>query len=418
MKKIFPACLSLFLILPLLSACSKKDSTHSTHSNENVENSVPAVMEVRDSVISSTEDSTQEETQFPDHLVTEYDNIKVYANYCLNDFVKKNGDDMTAIEGTYLIRYVNDIPQDSMVVKGPYQLLSGKKNVCTITVGNETVNFDISHPFKKFIDVRFAGVLPGCQFFRLSKHYQLNENSFPTDFQINIAIRDDDPEYIRDFINKTIRDNVAFYFDDGTDKPKIPLFNIKEGDFSQMSRYYYNKFRSLYKKQFIADCNDDGIPFGPCYSYQCYAYPVWENSDSSLVTWKFYNYTYMSGAHGGEEEYFLTFDNNTGRILGANDFFGKKEFRKAIDTLTRQLNAYFEREPYGTYSFSADLGDDSDITAAGSTILNETIGKNVYPRPALTRKGIIFTYQTYEKGSFADGILHFTQPFKKDFKLK
>lgn len=127
MKRIFPTCLSLFLILPLLSACSKNDSTHSTHSNENVENSVSAVMEVRDSVISSKEDSTQEETQLPDYLVTEYGNIKVYANYVLNDFVEKNGDDMTAIEGTYLVRYVNDIPQDSMVVKGPYHSLSGKK---------------------------------------------------------------------------------------------------------------------------------------------------------------------------------------------------------------------------------------------------------------------------------------------------
>ncbi|WP_368408261.1 RsiV family protein [uncultured Duncaniella sp.] len=41
-----------------------------------------------------------------------------------------------------------------------------------------------------------------------------------------------------------------------------------------------------------------------------------------------------------------------------------------------------------------------------------------YPRPALTNQGVVFSYQPYEKGSFAEGILHFVIPYSKlDVKI-
>lgn len=394
--------LLFLLITPLFIACKTKVAMNGNGDSQ-------------DTVTSGAKNTGKEMPEYRGDLIVEHGNIKVYANFGLLEEDIEYGDDMTSKDETYLIRYVNDIPKDSMILKGSYNTLSGENNMCMITVGTDTVNVDISKPFKKVLDLRFTGVLPECHFHRFSKHYKLNEQSFPTDFQINIAIQDDAPEYIRSFINETISDDVAHYFSDYSDGetiyPNIPLFNIKKGDLTQMSRYYYDQFCRLYKEEYSSESDTDDISHGPCYSYQFYAYPVWENSNSTLITWKFYDYCYLGGAHGGEHEYFLTFNNKTGRILGIDDFYSNDEFKKAINHLTHQLNAYHNRDGNGEYNYSASL-DDPNVIAAQSTVLNEMVGGKKYPRPALIRQGIVFTYQTYEKGGNADGVLHFIQPYQ------
>lgn len=428
MKILIPTMIPCYLSTIILSGCSNaKNSNHETvgtlHSDD-----IEAIVE--DTIFTSSEYfEEKEKSEYRGNLIVEYDNIKMYADFCLSEEDSKYGDDITAKDETYLVRYVDDIPRDSMVLKGPYNTLSGKNNVCKITVGTDTVNVNISKPLNNYLDLRFVGVLPECRFYRYSKHYTLSERSFPTDFQINLAIPNNARENIKNYINETIRDDVARYFGyysgDKTIYPNIPLFNIKDGDFDQLSRYYYRQFCRLYTKEntYEPDENEDideedMIPRGPHYSYQFYAYPVWESSDSALTTWKFYDYCYLGGAHGGETEYFLTFDNNTGRILGVDDFYTKDKFNKAINLLRHQLNAYHNRGVSDEYSYSAELDFDSNVTAVQSTILSEVVGEKLYPRPALTRQGIVFTYQTYEKGSNADGVLHFTQPYDNDFKLK
>ena len=66
------------------------------------------------------------------------------------------------------------------------------------------------------------------------------------------------------------------------------------------------------------------------------------------------------------------------------------------------------------HDLDADLDCESGVTAIQSKILNEKIDGKIYPRPAITRNGIVFSYQTYEKGSNADGTLHFIVPFNGD----
>ena len=418
MKRLFLTSLPYFLIPSLFIACNSKGFADS---NMDIQDATATMPSLEDTIKSEVK-PVEERPEYRGNLIVEYGDIKVFANYGLSDDDCEYGDDITSKEETYLIRYINDIPTDTMVLKGPYNSLFGKKRLCKITVGTDTVMINVTKPFYKYLDLRFIGVLFGCRFYRYSKHYTLSERSFPTDFQINLAIQDDAPEYVKDFINETIRDDVARYFrhysGNKTIEPHLPLYNIKDGDFAQLSRYYYKQFCRLYKEEYSDESDTEEIPLGPHYSYQFYAYPVWENSDSTLITWKFYNYCYMGGAHGGETEYFLTFDNNTGRILGADDFFANDEFYKAIDHLKHQLNAYHNRGVSNEYSYSADLDTNSNVTAIQSTTLNEIVGGKLYPRPALTRQGIVFTYQTYEKGSNADGILHFTQHYDNDLKLK
>lgn len=191
--------------------------------------------------------------------------------------------------------------------------------------------------------------------------------------------------------------------------PEIPLFKISKDNIDQMMQYYYKQFCRLYFKE---ECGDEELiadAMGAYYSLQNYIYPVWRSADGKLTTWKFYEYRYMGGAHGGETEYFLTFDNRTGRILGVKDFFTDEEFKQAVSLLAKQLNAYHETESGQV----AELEAAADLTTEDSTPLNEVIGGKLYPRPAMTNQGIVFSYQTYEKGGNADGLLHFTQPWKK-----
>ncbi len=73
---------------------------------------------------------------------------------------------------------------------------------------------------------------------------------------------------------------------------------------------------------------------------------------------------------------------------------------------------------HGRTGFEADLDSEYNITTDQSSTMNEDISGNVDPRPAIRNQEIVFSCQTYEKGSNADGVLHFTQPFIKDFYIK
>lgn len=346
-------------------------------------------------------------------LIAQYGNIELFANYGLPDKDRKYGDDVGSKDETRLDRYVDGAIKDSAILVGEYMKLVSEGKLCKIVVGVDTVSVDITKPLKRTINLRYADALPGCRKYRLSKHYTLNYRSSPTDFQINLALPDNAPKFILNFINESIRDDVAgifcVYSGDDIVYPEIPLFKISNYNIRQMMQYYYKQFCKLYFKEECGDEESIAEAMGSHYSNQMYIYPVWKSADGKLTTWKFYEYRYLGGAHGGESEYFLTFDNRTGRILGVKDFFTDEEFKQAVSLLAKQLNTY-----HGDgRNFSADIKMDSNVTDAESTTLNEVIGGKLYPRPAMTRQGIVFSYQTYEKGSNGDGILHFTQPWKK-----
>lgn len=370
--------------------------------------------------IEPEEEVVLSERDYRGDSITSYGDVILYANYGNEEY--ELADDVSAKDDTYLTRYVNDKCKDSIVLVGPNTQLIGAGKYCHIIVGVDTVTIDITKPLSDKIDLRYVGILPKCKFYRLSKHYTLNDSARTTDFQINVAIPDSVPLYIKDFISGVIRDDVASYFshysgDDIID-PHLPTMKMKGKTINEMSKYYYKQFCKLYFQEFGSNIEPGERAFGEWYSYQFYVYPVWENKDKSLTTWKFYNFGYLGGAHGSETEYYLTFDNKTGRVLGIKDFYSSKAFRDAMQLLTRELNIRQGRDLDGEWKIVARLDDYENITAAQSNVLNDVIDSEIYPRPAITRHGMVFSYQTYEKGSNADGILHFILPFKQDFKLK
>lgn len=387
-----------------------------------------------DTVDSSIEDSCEENNILYDpnsdtidySLIVRYKNIEVHWDTeCSSRHLT---DDMDHKEGVLLKRYVDGVLSDSSIIVGPYTGALGDKSNCLVYSGVDTVKIDVRRPMPHIINTRRLGELQGCKNYRISKHHAISDSAYTTDFQLNISVQNSTPNFILQFISALIRDDVAGYFDtwDGDERivPSISTYHATLSNINSMMSYYYRQFCKLYDTEFDCELSEEDVKkgywnAGDRYSYQLYVYPVWENNDKSSTTWKFYTYKYMGGAHGGEREYYLTFDNQSGRILGIRDFFRKDVIPQVYDKLAEQLNAHFTSQrntPY--HDMTANLNTSLGVTAMESDILNEEIGGELYPRPAVTSHGIVFSYQTYEKGSNADGILHFIQPFKQDFKLK
>lgn len=111
-------------------------------------------------------------------------------------------------------------------------------------------------------------------------------------------------------------------------------------------------------------------------------------------------------------KYYLTFNNETGNLLGFNDIIGNASFPKAITLLEQKLTEkeaeYRDmEEPYPAAM------DAEELEANASVIIKEVYDGSYYPRPAMTKAGIVFSYQPYEKGAFCEGILHFVIPYSR-----
>lgn len=246
----------------------------------------------------STKDNEDEAMIFPSSLSSyheepnaEYENFKVSYEYGLKSEDWKYGDNMYYKEDSYLIRFENDIPKDTMILVGPHSGIYGEGKFCRVVVGVDTISINITQPFSKTFDLRFKDAVSDCHKYRFSRHHALNEKSWPTDFQINIGLMDNTPLSLRNFISTMIRDDVADYFTDFTYdspvNPHIPVVDMSEKSVEQMMQYYYSEFCRLYDKEFPDEA------MGDRYSYQFYAYPVWQNRDSTLSTWRFYNFTWV-----------------------------------------------------------------------------------------------------------------------------
>lgn len=291
-------------------------------------------------------------------------------------------------------------------------------SICSLDDDFDAIAVDVSLLSEEISEfLKRTNSLPGCKHFEFLRIYSLNDSSYNVDFQIYIAQQAKMPKYIIDFASKQIRKDISeifsMYNEDGElITPVIPLASSQTHTIEQMAELYYNQCCDLYKRNFGELPGSDDPVYNELISYQYCAVPVWKNSDSSLTTWKFYQFQYTGSAHGGSKEYFITFDNKTGRMLGIKDFFSGRAYQKAIDRLTQQL---FEGRYYG--------GGDPDVITAAldgeeyNDVLTERIDGKVYPRPAIVEDGLVFSYQSYQKGMPTCEQLHLTQTFVKNFKL-
>ena len=182
--------------------------------------------------------------------------------------------------------------------------------------------------------------------------------------------------------------------------------NTADASPKEIAKYFAKRFDRLYMKEFS---NEDG--WGPTYEYLMEVSPAWASKDGKLATYRLYTYYYGGGAHGMMNEYYLSFDTQTGKILGIKDLYKGSEFKNVIARLGDEVNKMLTQDDEVKSEYRADLGKyGQEDTPMG--IWYEGYNGYVYPRPALVKDGVVFSYQPYDKGCFADGILHFKLPYK------
>lgn len=244
-----------------------------------------------------------------------------------------------------------------------------------------------------------------------NSHYSLTDTTGRTDdsksaaFRLEVSIPDDMPDWIKSFINDNLRyelQEYMFYREN-----KITAFDIAKRPTKELPEHYFNEYRTRYRERSDSIGKEWGEPFpGDIYSYEHRVYPIWQSRDKKLITFRFHTFGDAGNVHGWEFDWFLTFDIDNKRILCRKDLFTDENFEKAMQNLGEQLSAYHQDK-----GWDAAIDIDTSVTAGSDTTLYEVYKGNLYPRPAITPDGVIFSYQTYLKGGNADGVLHFVQPY-------
>ena len=323
-----------------------------------------------------------------------------FKNITLRGFWKDRGDES---DTSMLIRYINNIRVDSAAIVGSCDGIRSDNQFCRLMWGIDSRTIDITKKLNKTIDMRFLGVVPGCKFYSYR---------FDSWFNIHIALPEPAPDWILNTISETVQPIVNAYDEDAA-KDSIVLKHDGNSNFlDRMLRCYYKGFRKRYSRQKAKE----GDAFCGIYLCQYYIYPVWGDETGSRITYRTYEFQNMGGAHGGYSDYYSTYDSATGRLLGIKELLSEREMDKAFEQLEKDWYCY-KTEWQGITEFdpdgrcNADFGE-NDFSA--DTFEAQIYKGKAYPRPALTRHGVVFSYQMYTKGGCtAEGVRHFVVPYNK-----
>lgn len=319
-----------------------------------------------------------------------------------------------------VVTYRDTVPLDTCKMIGNGWYIGGSSTL-KFAIGVDTVCYDIRNLPDSVDPVR--DLLPaGTRRHRYSRSFALNDSTWRCDFSFLAYLPEHHPVWLNQFIAMLMRNGVLTLYDqsDGTEnmlkeyyailtEPKtLGGIDLTGKSLEEIAGHYALEHERLYRNEWAEE--EEG--YGPKYDYRIEIAPAWQSHDNRYVTYRFYEYYYTMGAHGYMQEYYLTFDNSTGRLLGYEDIIGDKDFPKVIKLLEDRLLAWKVENGYIRQYYSAAMGTDEDnVTDDNIGFLQERFRNCYYPRPAVTGQGVVFTYQPYEKGCFADGIIHLPIPF-------
>lgn len=212
-----------------------------------------------------------------------------------------------------------------------------------------------------------------------SRSFALTDSSWNCDFKFLAYLPDNHPTWLNQFIAVIMRNDIqALYLGNkGVDRilkeyygitstpKKVHGINASTMTPKQIAEYFAKEHERLYKDDFNTG-EFDG--HGPKYDYMMEVTPAWSSSDGRYVTFRFYSYYYTMGMHGFMEEYYLTFNNQTGRLLGYKEIVGDDDFPKAIEILERQLTVKEEIYRDVDETITASL-EDGQLEANASEII-------------------------------------------------
>ena len=361
---------------------------------------------------------TEAQSRYYGDTLFQYDGKTVIA-----DYFTEEDKEVSSLSTYLLLTYADTVAVDTCRVIGNGAYVADGA-IFKYAVGIDTIRYDMRY-LPDSIQPILALLPSGTVEHSYTRSFNLNDSSWRCDFKFLAYLPKGHPTWLNQFIATIIRNDIqGLYLDNkGADRilkeyysikatpRKIGGINATSMSPEQVAMHFSKEHERLYRKDFTEE------DFGPKYDYMMEAAPAWESKNGQYVTYRFYTYYYTMGAHGFMEEYYLTFDNENGRILGYNDIFEANDFKKVLDLLEQEITA--QKKEFMNFDgiYPASLEKD-ELESNASEILKEVYDGSYYPRPAMTRQGIVFSYQPYEKGSFAEGILHFVIPYSKlDIKI-
>lgn len=365
--------------------------------------------------ISAISDETASERYYGDTLY-QYDGLTV-----VYDYFSEDDESISSLSSSQVVTYSDTLPIKKCKVIGNGSYFTNGP-VLKFAIGVDTVRYNMTNLLDSIYPM--LEILPnGTVKHSFSRSFALTDSSWNCDFKFLAYLPDNHPSWLNQFIAVIMRNDIqALYLGNkGVDRilkeyygitstpKKVHGINASTMTPKQIAEYFAKEHERLYKDDFNTG-EFDG--HGPKYDYMMEVTPAWSSSDGRYVTFRFYSYYYTMGMHGFMEEYYLTFNNQTGRLLGYKEIVGDDDFPKAIEILERQLTVKEEIYRDVDETITASL-EDGQLEANASEIIKEVYNGSYYPRPALTSQGIVFTYQPYEKGAFCEGILHFVIPYSQ-----
>ena len=361
---------------------------------------------------------TEAQSRYYGDTLFQYDGKTVIA-----DYFTEEDKEVSSLSTYLLLTYADTVAVDTCRVIGNGAYVADGA-IFKYAVGIDTIRYDMRY-LPDSIQPILALLPSGTVEHSYTRSFNLNDSSWRCDFKFLAYLPKGHPTWLNQFIATIIRNDIqGLYLDNkGADRilkeyysikatlRKIGGINASSMSPEQIAVHFSKEHERLYRKYFTEE------DFGPKYDYMMEVAPAWESRTGQYVTYRFYTYYYTMGAHGFMEEYYLTFDNENGRILGYNDIFGANDLKKALELLEQEITA--QKKEFMNFDgiYPASLEKD-ELESNASEILKEVYDGSYYPRPAMTRQGIVFSYQPYEKGSFAEGILHFVIPYSKlDIKI-
>lgn len=366
------------------------------------------------------ESVSDEQARYYGDTLYQFDGKTVIYDY-------SSGDDaeVSSLSLGALVTYKDTVPVDTCWVIGNGTYVADG-SILKFAIGVDTIRYDMRHLPDSVNPTR--EILPANTVEHKYAHsFELNDSSWRCDFKFLAYLPENHPTWLNQFIATIMRNDIqALYLDNkGADRILKEYYGIKAKpkkvngiDAANMTpkeiaRHFATVHEQLYRNEFKAE-DVDG--HGPKYDYMLEISPAWTSADGRYVTYRFYSYYNTMGAHGFMEEYYLTFNEETGNILGYKEIIGTKAMPDAIKMLEQKLTA--KEAQYRDMDEPYPAGMDAEqLEANASEIIKEVYQGSYYPRPALTKEGIVFSYQPYEKGAFCDGILHFVIPCSK-LKIK
>lgn len=335
------------------------------------------------------------------------------------------GDDeyISSLTHSNIITYRDTIALDTCVVNGNgWYHAAGE--ILKFSIGVDTVYYNFKHlPKSVAPELELMPTVFKEHFY--AHTFALSDSSWNCDFKFRVYLPDRIPAWTKQFIATMIHNDLQGLFMDnkGADKILKEYYGIKTRpkkingiDASsksprQIAGHFAKEHERLYRKEYCASEN-----MGPKYDYMFEMFPAWQSSDGKFITYRFYTYYYTMGMHGFMEEYYLTFNNVTGHLLGFDDLFRKRDFKQVVEMVSKEITKYNRNYGFDTM-WSAWIKKD-ELSSNATSIIKEVRHDTLYyPRPALTNRGVVFSYQPYEIAAFSEGVRHFVIPYNQ-LKLK